>query len=263
MKKFMLFLSVIMGQILFAGPQLAGLALESNATAINLGDSALLTVSAAYADGHTEEVTEHIVWEITPADSAEIKGNVLTAKKDGQVNIKAKVDNLVSDALVLDIYWEVNGHKLPPEPDKAINDSTLLGIDVNHNDVRDDVERWIYEEYKDKHPIHIDIAMQAARGYKLVLETPEKAKEIHEKVDAAIYCEIHYRTYYKYCDDMQLVTEDRISSDYFIRKIYFNTVERVSKYLQFDKLLSGDSYTTPRPCEGKNFCDFNTSKYKE
>ena len=149
MKKIMLFLSVIMGQILFAGPQLAGLTLESNATSINIGERALLRVKAAYTDDHTKEITDNIVWEITPADSAEIKGNILTAKKDGQVNIKAKVDNLVSDALMLDIYWEVNGHRLPPEPDKALNDSTLLGIDVNNNDVRDDVERWIYNKYKD------------------------------------------------------------------------------------------------------------------
>ena len=55
----------------------------------------------------------------------------------------------------------INGHTLPPEPDKALNDSTLLGIDSNNNGVRDDVERWIYITYKDKHPIHIDIAMQA------------------------------------------------------------------------------------------------------
>jgi len=55
----------------------------------------------------------------------------------------------------------IYGHRLPPEPDTVVNNSTLLGIDVNNNGVRDDVERWIYETYKDKHPIHIDIAMQA------------------------------------------------------------------------------------------------------
>ncbi|HFD14302.1 MAG TPA: hypothetical protein ENJ34_03265, partial [Epsilonproteobacteria bacterium] len=58
----------------------------------------------------------------------------------------------------------INGHVLPPEPDPKVNNATLLGVDVNHNGVRDDVERWIYETYKDKHPIYIDIAMQAARA---------------------------------------------------------------------------------------------------
>lgn len=101
MKKFMLFLSVLTVQLLFAGVQLVtSVTVESNATAINLGERALLTVCAAYADGHTEEITGNIEWEITPADSAEINGNILTAKKDGQVNIKAKVDNLVSDAFL-------------------------------------------------------------------------------------------------------------------------------------------------------------------
>jgi len=63
----------------------------------------------------------------------------------------------------------INGHTLPPEPDKALNDSTLLDIDSNNNGVRDDVERWIYKTYRDKHPIHIDIAMQMGRAPLLLL----------------------------------------------------------------------------------------------
>ena len=51
--------------------------------------------------------------------------------------------------------WIVDGHTLPPEPDKALNDTMLLGIDVNNNGVRDDVERWIYKTYD--HPIKRDI----------------------------------------------------------------------------------------------------------
>ena len=262
MKKIMLFLSVIMGQILFAGPQLAGLALESNATSINIGERALLTVNGVYADGHREEVTEHIVWEITPADSAEIKGNILTAKKDGQVNIKAKIDNLVSDTLMLDIYWEVNGYRLPPEPDKTLNDSTLLGIDSNNNGVRDDVERWIYETYKDKHPIHIDIAMQAARAYRKILETPERAREIYSIVDKASYCELYYKLNAKYFNEPILVTEE-INSRYFKYEIYFNTQDRKDKYIQYDTLLSGYSYPLPPFQERKRACDFNTSKYEK
>jgi len=87
----------------------------------------------------------------------------------------------------------------------------LLGIDVNNNNVRDDVERWIYEKYKDKHPIHIDIAMQAARGYKLVLEHPERAKEIREKVNAAMNCGIFYQYNAKYLHEKTLLNE-RIDS---------------------------------------------------
>ena len=59
----------------------------------------------------------------------------------------------------------INGHTLPPEPDPAINNASLLGVDSNDNGVRDDVEIWIYKKYQDGHPIHIDIAMQAGRAW--------------------------------------------------------------------------------------------------
>lgn len=37
----------------------------------------------------------------------------------------------------------INGYVLPPEPDHTENDKTLLGIDVNDNGMRDDIERYI------------------------------------------------------------------------------------------------------------------------
>lgn len=44
----------------------------------------------------------------------------------------------------------INGHIVPPEPDPVLNDSTLAGIDVNANGVRDDVERVIAASYEDR-----------------------------------------------------------------------------------------------------------------
>jgi hypothetical protein len=154
----------------------------------------------------------------------------------------------------------INGHVLPPEPDPNINNSTLLGIDSNNNGVRDDVERWIYQTYKDKHPIHIDIAMQAARGYKLVLETPERAKEIHDEVRKPLHCQFYYESDAKYFNESTLVTEN-IVSEFFRSKIYFNTKERMDAYIKYDILLSGDSYSLPSFEEEKKACDFDTSKY--
>ena len=161
------------------------------------------------------------------------------------------------------IYSEtINGHTLPPEPDPTINNSTLLGIDSNNNGVRDDVERWIYKTYKDKHPIHIDIAMQGARGFKLVLEHPENAKKIHYEATAYMDCEAYYKNYAKYFNESMLVKEE-VSTEYFRKKIYFNTSERERAYLQYDELLSGDTYSLPKIEEMKALCDFNTSKYEE
>jgi len=153
----------------------------------------------------------------------------------------------------------INGHVLPPEPDPVKNNATLLGIDVNHNGVRDDVERWIYETYKDKHPIYIDIAMQAARAYKLVLEHPERAKEIVPIVSAPIFCEGYYRVFADMFGDVKYIKKKILDSDF--DTIYFNISERMKVYLKYQQYLSGDTYMVPRPSEGKRHCDFNTSKY--
>ena len=153
----------------------------------------------------------------------------------------------------------INNHVLPPEPDPVKNNATLLGIDVNHNGVRDDVERWIYETYKDKHPIHIDIAMQAAKAKQIMLKDPTKAKKIHNIMVAPISCE----SYYKVCIDTPIIKKGKRINSKSFRKIIFNTKERMDAYLQYDDLLSGDSYRVPWCSERKQLCDFNTSKYDE
>ncbi len=236
--------------------------LELPVTKLPKESNTTLTLTALYDDNSTEDVITKVEWIITPKDAVTINGRTLTAKLDTSVTIQAKLNATRSNPVTLEIYWEVNGHRLPPEPDPKINNATLLGVDMNHNGVRDDVERWIYEKYKDKHPIHIDIAMQAARGYRMVLEHPEKAKEIHGKVSAAMSCEAYYQIYAKYFNEPLLVKED-IDTNFFRNKIYFNTNERREAYDKYDTLLSGDSYTLPRLKEKKLLCDFNTSKYEE
>jgi hypothetical protein len=61
----------------------------------------------------------------------------------------------------------INGYILPPEPDHEENDKTLLGIDVNHNGMRDDVERYIVikESKHSKYPkTWTSIELQIERG---------------------------------------------------------------------------------------------------
>ena len=154
----------------------------------------------------------------------------------------------------------IHGYTLPPEPDKTINNSTLLGIDSNNNGVRDDVEIWILKKYKDKHPVYTEIAMQAGRAWQKVLEDPTKAKEIHAEISAPIYCEYYYSNDAKYYNEPILVNNN-INTKYFRRTIIFNTDDRLDSFWQYDTLLSGDSYTLPKRKNRKGLCDFNTSKY--
>ena len=154
----------------------------------------------------------------------------------------------------------IQGHTLPPMPNPKVNNATLLGVDVNNNDVRDDVEIWIYQTYKDKHPIYIDIAMQAGRAYKQVLETPEQAREIREVVNAPYFCGAYYQHDAKYLNEPILIYE-RI--DIAVKNKYFNTKQRSNVYWEYDTLLSGGMYDIPWPSEQKTMCDFNTSKYDQ
>jgi len=227
---------------------------------LNKDTNTTISVKAIYKDNTIKDITNKAKWIIDKKDAIKITNHTLKALKDTNVTLQAKVGKVISNPAKLVIYWEVNGHRLPPEPDPKINNSTLLGVDVNHNGVRDDVERWIYKKYKDKHPIHIDIAMQAGRAYKLVLEHPEKAKEIRLKVNGALFCGWYYqKDAYRY-NDPTLVHE-RIDAP--VKSKYFNTKARQDVYWEYDKTLSGDAYDLPRSKQRKALCDFNTSKYEE
>ncbi len=167
---------------------------------------------------------------------------------------------LVLLILTSNIYSEtINGYILPPEPDPKINNSTLLGIDSNNNGVRDDVERWIYKTYKDKHPIHIDIAMQGARAKQKIILNPIEAKHEHNSTVAASYCEGYYATCIN--KDKEYAIHKRINGG-TLKTIIFNTQERKQQNRKYHKLISGHSYSLPWCNESKAYCDFNTSKYE-
>ena len=104
--------------------------------------------------------------------------------------------------------------------------------------------------------------MQEVRGYKLVLETPERAREIHNEVRKARHCEFYYKYDAKYFDEPLLV-ENNFDTGYLIEIIYLNTKERMDAYLQYDHLLSGGAYTLPKKEDEKKACNFDTSKYEK
>ena len=215
---------------------LKSIALSISKNSLNIDENTILNAIATYADKTTKDVTEEVKWISTDLNAIEISKRHLQAKRENNLILQAKLNAITSNAVALEIYQNINGHRLPPEPNKALNDSTLLGIDSNDNGVRDDVERWIYEEYKEKHPIHIDIAMQAGRAYKQVLETPEKALEIRESISAPYFCSAYYQNDAKYLNEPLLISE-RIDTP--VKSKYFNTKERTNIYWEYDTLLSG------------------------
>jgi hypothetical protein len=100
-------------------------------------------------------------------------GTYLRHERDTSLAVIEKVKSI---KLTLE---DVEGKNLPPVPDQKLNESTVAGIDINKNHIRDDVELKIFEMY----PLSKDGktgegllnkklrsgALQYAQGYQLEL----------------------------------------------------------------------------------------------
>ena len=183
----------------------------------------------------------------------------------------------------------IDGYNLPPEPDEAINNSTLLGIDSNDNGVRDDVERWIYITYnthipctkeiitetlpngmviegvvketcEDKavpyHQIVREIAMQGARAAQIIIQEPEKARKTTHLMDAALFCNVYFEDTAKRNNESVLIDHLVIGKEF--ESVQFNTVERARAYAKYNFALSGGVYSANQTdAELRDACDFN------
>jgi hypothetical protein len=231
------------------------LTLEKNS--LNVDTTTTLKVVATYSDNTTKDVTNEVEWIYTDKLAIDIKNNILkTFHKDTNIFLQAKYKNKTSNTLALEIYKEINGHRLPPEPDPTINNATLLGIDSNNNGVRDDVERKIYASYK--RPIEQVYMMQNAKIYPQTLEDP---------VAAAQSKELEKENWnWASCDSFLLLKGIETSSDSvrFMENTYFNTKERMRAYIEFNEASSGGVYNIPllRDADEAN-CDFNVTKMLE
>lgn len=230
------------------------LTLTAQEDTLNKGTSTTLSILATYSNGTTKEDT-NVSFTVNPATIAQAEGRTLTALSDGDATLTASIDDIISNPVALNVYWEVDGHRLPPQPDETLNNSTLLGIDSNDNGVRDDVERFVYEHYKDVHPVNIAVAMQAARAYQILMDDPIKAaKELHSEMSAPLYCEFYYANDAKYFGEEILIPKE-INTKTFRQGLIFNTEERKNAYYIYNATLSGGAYTLPKSEELKGFCD--------
>ena len=131
----------------------------------------------------------------------------------------------------------IHGHTLPPEPDPDLNNATLGGVDSNNNGVRDDVERAIYKKYDKK--LHALFLMDGAKEFQKILVQPvENAKEIEKDISRNIDCKLYLMDV-----DREIASDEFLYVDY-LENISFNNAARTARYLDFNKALSGGSYST-------------------
>lgn len=156
----------------------------------------------------------------------------------------------------------INGHTLPPEPDPAINNASILGVDSNDNGVRDDVERWIYLNPNYDHPIIRVVAMQNARAFQAILLNPSMPKENLKHMNDAGDCESYYKRWADTFGEKILISNDM---DLYIesRSTILNTRERSRVYHEYNLALSGGVYPLRHINTLRSKCDFNATKVME
>lgn len=116
---------------------------------------------------------------------------------------------------------------LPPEPNPEVNNATVLGVDTNNNNIRDDIERLItlkYYENNDRLNLSLKyFELMHDLIISIKLKDHIKYWEIDKKVDLVREC-----SFYLYNDYI----------DYDISLMVFNTKERAKIFLEGDKVMS-------------------------
>ena len=141
----------------------------------------------------------------------------------------------------------INGYKLPPEPDEKINNSTLLGVDFNHNGVRDDVERWIVIHYaKDpKYPkTKTAIALQYAWASQKILENPtmESKKYLDDALDCESYWADLHTKHLSGFEYVQFRVKHKVFNSPEIKDKIYNTRARINQKFSFNAALSSNIF---------------------
>jgi hypothetical protein len=221
---------------------------------LQVDENTTLQVIALYENNISKDVTQEVEWISSHEDAVEISKNFLLTKQDTNITLQAKLKGVTSNAVALEIYKEINGHRLPPEPNPTINNSTLLGIDVNNNGVRDDVERWIFLDmkiYNGYEKIEQTIAMQEAKANQMALKDPtNKDDRVQIAINAAFDCWV----WYDYIKDLPKIG----NLNQFSRAIddkSFNTKERLKTYWQYDSSLAGRVFTSTPTLKTQTQCE--------
>lgn len=230
--------------------------LDLNQTTINIkeGNQTNLTLYAHYDDNTTVQITSGIEWSIEDDSIIEINDTNLTALQEGTTTLQATYNTVQSSQISVTVYKEVNGYILPPKPDETLNNSTLLGIDVNNNGVRDDVERWIFLEmkiYNGYEKIEQAIAMQQAKANQMALADPANTDD---KPTKAITAGVECWSWYHYSKQLPL-NDGGWDFMNAISDKCFNTRERLKTYLEYDASLSGRIFTSTPTLQRKSQCE--------
>ncbi|DAB30569.1 MAG TPA: hypothetical protein CFH84_03325 [Sulfurimonas sp. UBA12504] len=186
----------------------------------------------------TNEETSAVIFHAKSAGTYTLE---VKAKK-GNKTFKTELEIKVTQPEV------INGHTLPSEPDPTINDSTLLGIDVNNNGVRDDVERYVIKRYAQDPEFpktKTAIAMQYAWSTQKILEIPtiESKKYSDDAIDCQFYWINNKRKNMPTLDGMKYSQKHKVFNNPELKDKIYNTRERIERKFSYNSALSGNIFS--------------------
>jgi hypothetical protein len=158
-----------------------------------------------------------------------------------------------------------DGYIPPSMPNERENNKDLLGVDSNNNGVRDDIEIYIYDRFKDTKNYKVDreIAMQFARMSKELIQNPETAYEDGKYVieDRALACQFYYYEIYLAANNLEnfdaylKFSKQNDMLDAAMKDVIYNTKDRLMAYIKYNESMSGHVFDD-RPYSKDN-CDFD------
>lgn len=125
------------------------------------------------------------------SDVAAIKAPVTTAQAGKTPNGPQFFDAIASNPKPVDTRTAINGIKVPPMPDMVQNNRDVAGIDSDRNGIRDDVDRFIAEQFGND-PKMYQIAARDAKAMQSVLVDPSRQNidEFHTSMDCLTFHQI-------------------------------------------------------------------------
>ncbi len=228
-------------------PKILSIKLTKSNIELSENNQTTITVNALYDDNTTEDITEDIEWLMSDNSIISISKNTITPLTEGTTTLQAKYNTQMSAKIQVNIYKEINGYKLPPEPDPVVNNSTLLGIDSNDNGVRDDVERYVIKRYAQDPEFpktKTALAMQYAWAVQKKIDNPVIESRIYTK--DAVDCEAYWLKQktkdMPILEDIQYSQKHGVFNDADINDKIYNTRERIERSFEFNRACSGNIF---------------------
>lgn len=142
-----------------------------------------------------------------------------------------------------------------PAPDPEINDSTLLGIDSDNNEIRDDVQIWINQTYNPTaFPSTNNALKQITRHHQLAIKNyldKEVAVPYYLKALEGLEC-------------IMWIKHNGHSSYKDLQTKFLNTPERIKAFMKVDSYRDGserpENISQTKTTERHQFCEFTPTK---